>query len=101
MADTFLSAIEILGDASHVRDHSVGQWLSKCAEVGLPATHQQTWSVRLEFTTWVARMATPDHEVAQLRRMLSAAPAHVKTELGIEDDCSFHIPVALIEGIAS
>lgn len=101
MADTFLNAVEMLRDASHVRDHSVAQWLSMCAESGLPATHHQTWSVRLEFTTWVARMATPDHEVAQLRRMLTAAPAHVKTELGIEEDCSFHIPVALIEGIAS
>jgi hypothetical protein len=44
-------------------------------------------------------MATPAQEVAQLRRMLTAAPAAVKLTLGIEDDCSFHIPVALISGV--
>jgi ubiquinone/menaquinone biosynthesis C-methylase UbiE len=99
MADTFLNAVEILRDASHVRDHSVAQWLTMCGEAGFATRHVQTWSVRLEFTTWVARMATPDHEVEQLRRMLRAAPAHVKTELAIEEDCSFHIPVALFEGV--
>jgi hypothetical protein len=100
MADTFLNAVEILRDASHVRDHSVAQWLDMCTQAGFATRHVQTWSVRLEFTTWVTRMATPAHEVEQLRRMLRAAPAHVKTELGIEEDCSFHIPVALFEGVA-
>jgi ubiquinone/menaquinone biosynthesis C-methylase UbiE len=99
MADTFLNAVEILRDASHVRDHSVAQWLDMCDRAGFATRHVQTWSVRLEFTTWVTRMATPAHEVEQLRRMLRAAPAHVKTELGIEEDCSFYISVALFEGV--
>jgi ubiquinone/menaquinone biosynthesis C-methylase UbiE len=101
MADTVLNAIEILRDPSHVRDHSVKQWLELCAEAGLPAVHQHTWSVRLEFTSWVTRMATPAYEVGQLQRLLAHAPTQVKEALGIEADGSFHIMVALIEGVAS
>jgi hypothetical protein len=82
-----------------VRDHCVSQWLAMYAAVGFVGTHEQTWSVRLEFTSWVTRMATPELEVAQLRRMLGAAPESVKQALGIEADCSFHIPVALISGV--
>ena len=99
MADTFLNAVEILRDPSHVRDHSVTQWLEMCQVAGFVAKHETTWSVRLEFASWVTRMATPALEVAQLRRMLTAAPAAVKQTLGIEEDCSFHIPVALISGV--
>lgn len=99
MADTFLNAIEILRDPSHVRDHTIDQWLAMYAAAGFVGTHEQTWSVRLEFTSWVTRMATPAHEVAQLQRMLTAAPAAVKRALGIEADGSFHIPVALISGV--
>jgi ubiquinone/menaquinone biosynthesis C-methylase UbiE len=99
MADTFLNAVEILRDPSHVRDHSITQWLSMCAEAGFVTQHEQTWSVRLEFNSWVTRMATPAHEVAQLQRMLRAAPTSVKEALGIEADGSFRIPVALISGV--
>ena len=99
MADTYLNTVEILRDPSHVRDHSVVQWLEMCGVAGLPARHIQTWSVRLEFTTWVTRMATPALEVAQLQRLMANAPAHVRDILGIEADGSFHIAVALIEGV--
>jgi ubiquinone/menaquinone biosynthesis C-methylase UbiE len=99
MADTYLNTVEILRDPSHVRDHSVAQWLDMCGAAGLPAHHVQTWSVRLEFTTWVTRMATPALEVAQLQRLMANAPAHVRDILGIQDDGSFHIAVALIEGV--
>ena len=99
MADTLLNTIEMLRDPSHVRDHSVAQWLNMCACAGLPAVHHHTWSIRLEFTSWVTRMATPAYEVEQLQRLLRQAPAHLKDILGIEADGSFHIMVALIEGI--
>ncbi|MCE2852249.1 MAG: class I SAM-dependent methyltransferase [Chloroflexaceae bacterium] len=99
MADTYLNTVEILRDPSHVRDHSVAQWLEMCAQAGFVAQHVQTWSVRLEFTSWVTRMATPEPEVAQLRRLMANAPAHVRDVLGIEADSSFHIAVALITGV--
>jgi hypothetical protein len=44
-------------------------------------------------------MATPAPEVAQLQRLMANAPAHVRDILGIEADGSFHIAVALIEGV--
>jgi hypothetical protein len=46
-------------------------------------------------------MATPAYEVGQLQRLLAHAPTQVKEALGIEADGSFHIMVALIEGVAS
>jgi ubiquinone/menaquinone biosynthesis C-methylase UbiE len=96
--DTFLNAVELLRDPSHVRDHSISQWLAYCANAGLPATHQGTWDIRLEFTSWVARMNTPVPAQAQIRALFDLAPADVRDIMKIEADHSFVIQVALLVG---
>lgn len=48
-SDTFLNAIELLRDPSHVRDHSITQWQKMFAEVGLHAETLGTWPLHLEF----------------------------------------------------
>jgi ubiquinone/menaquinone biosynthesis C-methylase UbiE len=95
-ADTFLNAVELLRDTSHVRDHSVAQWLAMLAEAGLAGEQLGEWSVRLEFESWVARMQTPDASVVQIRQLLAGAPSDVRAGLAVESDSSFSIPVALI-----
>jgi ubiquinone/menaquinone biosynthesis C-methylase UbiE len=94
--DTFLNAIELLRDPSHVRDHTITQWCALCEAVGLEPELLETWTYRLEFDPWVARVETPAREVAQLRSLLARAPDEVRAAFRIAADGSFDMPAALI-----
>ena len=99
VTDTHLQAIELLRDPSHVRDHTVAQWLTMLTETGFAAQVRYTWPLRLEFTAWTQRMATPPDAVAMLRKLLAHAPTEVRTQLQIEPDGSFTLQGALFEGV--
>jgi len=88
-ADTFLQAIELLRDTSHVRDHTVEQWLQMLATVGFQSELVFTWDVEIEFTSWVKRMATPAHNVMMIQRLFEGAPQEVRTALQVQPDYSF------------
>jgi len=94
--DTFLNAVELLRDPSHVRDHTVDQWCALCEAAGLVPELLETWSYRIAFEAWVERCATPAREVAQLRSLLARAPDEVRAAFGIAADGSFDMPAALI-----
>jgi ubiquinone/menaquinone biosynthesis C-methylase UbiE len=96
--DTYLNAIELLRDPSHVRNHTAEQWCVLFETVGLAAELLGTWTYRIAFDAWVERVATPAPEVAQLRSLLARAPDEVREALGIAADGSFDIPAALILG---
>jgi ubiquinone/menaquinone biosynthesis C-methylase UbiE len=95
--DTHLQALELLRDASHVRDHSVAEWAGHLAEAGLQIAAQKTWPLRMVFDTWVARMKTPADRVAVLRGLLKNAPAEVREHFNVGEDGSFDIQTAMIE----
>ncbi len=98
--DTFLNAIELIRDPSHVRDHTKGRWLRMLASAGFQAEVVGVWPLLLEFGSWVARMGTPELSVEQLRVLLGGAPSEVREALGIgtPDRHSFTVPVALFRG---
>jgi len=95
--DEFLNRIETLRDPSHVRDHRVAQWHEMLADAGFDVTTRQTWPLRLDFASWVTRMATPAADVRAIERMMDAAPRAVREHFSIEPDHSFSIPVALLQ----
>jgi SAM-dependent methyltransferase len=99
--DTFLNAIELLRDPSHVRDHSVTQWHALFAAAGFAPETLGTWPLRLEFESWVTRMNTPFVAVNQLRALLDGAPREVRATfaLGDKGEYSFSVPVALVRGV--
>ena len=99
VTDTHVQAIELLRDPSHVRDHTVAQWLALLAAAGFAAAVRFRWTLRLDFDAWVTRMATPPAAVTMLRTLLTHAPAEVRTQLQVEEDCSFTLQGALIEGV--
>lgn len=99
VCDTHLQAIELLRDPSHVRDHTRAQWLHMLTRAGFTPKVRFTWRLRLDFSTWVTRMATPTTTVAELRALLTRAPAEVRAQLQVEDDCSFTLMGALVEGL--
>ncbi len=97
--DTFLNAIELLRDPSHVRDHTAGQWLSMCAEAGLVADVAGQWPLRLEFESWVARMNTPFLAITQIRTLIDGAPRDLRAALAIGEGYSFSVPTGLIRAV--
>jgi ubiquinone/menaquinone biosynthesis C-methylase UbiE len=96
--DTFLNAIELLRDPSHVRDHSVDQWRRLFEAAGFAAEALGNWPLRLEFESWVARMNTPFLAITQIRALIDGAPREVRAALAIEEGYSFSVPVALLRG---
>lgn len=76
--DTFLQAIELLRDISHVRDHTESEWLQMITECGGDSVDSvvclRTWDIQIDFESWVARIATPPSRVAMLRELFAALP---------------------------
>jgi ubiquinone/menaquinone biosynthesis C-methylase UbiE len=96
--DTYLQAIELLRDPSHVRDHTLRQWLGMLTDAGFDAEEVFTFPVRLDFSDWVGRVATPPEDVAALRNLLDGAPQEVRAILAVEVDHSFTLQGAVIRG---
>jgi ubiquinone/menaquinone biosynthesis C-methylase UbiE len=96
--DTFLQALEVLRDLSHVRDHSESQWKAFFGEAGFEMQVAAHWPIPLNFEDWVKRMATPELNVAMLRRMYDTASADVRQAFDIQPDYTFTIQGALFEG---
>ena len=97
--DTFVQTIELLRDPSHVRDHTAGQWLDMLRTAGFSATLAFQWDVRLEFASWVKRMATPPDQVAMLRKVMDFAPSEVRQALRVEADHSFTFLGGLLRAV--
>jgi ubiquinone/menaquinone biosynthesis C-methylase UbiE len=97
--DTYIQAIELLRDPSHVRDHTVTQWLSMLSNAGFSSELVYEWPVRLDFDAWVKRMATPAASVAVIRTLMDGAPDEVRAAIKIEEDHSFTFRGAVLRGI--
>jgi ubiquinone/menaquinone biosynthesis C-methylase UbiE len=95
MADTVLNAIEVLRDPSHVRDHTVAQWLALCAAAGLSAELVSTHATVLHFAPWFARMRVSAATAEQIRQVIAAAPDDVRTALCVDAE-SFTVSTALL-----
>jgi ubiquinone/menaquinone biosynthesis C-methylase UbiE len=98
--DTFLNAIEVLRDPSHVRDHRVSEWEAMFTAAGLTPVLRERWGLELDFDSWVERIGTPDPEISALRRMLERSPAEAREALaiGTPGPYDFSMPVALLQG---
>jgi SAM-dependent methyltransferase len=96
--DTFLNSIELLRDASHVRDWRVSEWLTMFAQAGLDApVLVERFSLRVDGAEWVQRMRTPATRVAMIRELLYGATSAQRRSLGIIDDpWGFTLGLALL-----
>jgi len=95
--DTFMQAIELLRDPSHVRSYTRAEWEEGLARAGLVVTETRSHRVRLVFKTWVERMATPRVQVEAIRALQRAMSESVTRWFDIEPDGSFTIDVAAFE----
>ncbi|HLH12060.1 MAG TPA: class I SAM-dependent methyltransferase [Methylovirgula sp.] len=97
LPDTFLQAIELLRDPSHIRDYSVGEWTHGLEAAGFTIRGVTKRRVRLDFKSWVARMNTPPLHAEAIRSLQAQMPEDVVRHFEIEPDGSFTIDTATIE----
>ncbi len=98
--DTYLNAIEVLRDPSHVRNYKLSEWRAMFDAAGFEVEVGPRWPVRLEFDSWIARIGTPAPLAAGLRALMDAAPSEVREALAItgETGHDWSIPIALVAG---
>jgi SAM-dependent methyltransferase len=100
LLDTHLQAIELLRDASHVRDYSGPEWAGALARAEFELRAMRFFRLRIEFASWIARMQTPPVQVEAIRALQKAASADVRAHFGIEADGSFMLGVMMAEVVA-
>ncbi|SCC91464.1 conserved hypothetical protein [Thiomonas sp. X19] len=94
LLDTLLQAVEILRDASHVRDYRVSEWRAMLQAAGFAAPETDRWTLPMVFDTWVARMRTPTLRVQAIRDVLAQAAAEARRHFQVQPDGSFLLDVA-------
>jgi len=96
-ADTYLQAIELLRDPSHVRDHTVAQWTAMLTAAGFAAIDVvYSGPVWIDFAAWIQRMATPAANAALIRALFDGAPQEVRSALQVEENHNFSFTGAVI-----
>ena len=92
--DSFLQAVELLRDTSHVRDRSVAEWVEAASRGGLTLVQATAGRARMEFASWIARIATPPEMEVAIRALQAAISGAVRDHFAVEPDCSFTIDTA-------
>ncbi|ALB61754.1 SAM-dependent methyltransferase YafE (UbiE paralog) [Cronobacter condimenti 1330] len=95
--DIWLQTVEALRDTSHVRNYASGEWLSMFNQAGLITQEVCTDRLVLEFSSWIARMRTPDVFVQAIRAYQQSASAEVQRYFALQEDGSFTSDTIMIE----
>jgi SAM-dependent methyltransferase len=92
--DTHLQAVELLRDASHVRNYSPAEWLAALVRAGFAVESVTLRRLRMEFAVWTARTRTPALHAEAIRSLQRSAPAAVREHFSVGEDGSFDIETA-------
>ncbi len=102
--DTFLQAVELLRDPSHVRDHRVSEWLDMFIRAGFSCEIVLHFAVPLNFNSWLKRMATPESNAKVICDLWAGAAQPIQDAFGLSfgwqdtDNFEFVIPGAVLRG---
>jgi len=97
VADTLLQTMELLRDPSHVRDYRLTEWSAMLAAAGFAPPQADTWTLPLQFATWVERMDTSELRVKAVRDVLAKAAEEARRHFEVQPDGSFRLDVAWLE----
>lgn len=97
LLDTHLQTLELLRDASHVRNATAAELLTALATSGWTATALAARKMRMEFDSWTARTRTPAVRRAALEDVQANASAPVRNYFAIGPDGSFDLDSLLVE----
>ncbi|MFC0226742.1 class I SAM-dependent methyltransferase [Serratia aquatilis] len=99
LLDIYLQTVEVLRDTSHVRNYAPGEWLSMFTESGLLIQEATTDRLDLEFSSWVARMRTPEHFVTAIRALQQGVAEEVSQHFAIQADGSFTSDIMMLVAV--
>jgi SAM-dependent methyltransferase len=97
LLDTYLQAVELLRDPSHLRDYSLAEWVRAVTDAGFAPGIIVQRRVRLDFTSWIARMRTPEVRAQAIRSLQVEMSSEVVKHFEIEADGSFTIDTMSLE----
>lgn len=100
--DTFENAIELLRDASHVRNYRASEWLEMFGSAGLRAEVVERSGYVLDGQSWVQRMNTPATKVAMIRELFAEASPSLRSYFELrEEPWSWTLPYAIFRAVAA
>ena len=94
--DTHLQAVEVLRDASHVRNYTLAEWVCALSRSRFAVEGVTVRVLRMEFPAWAARTRTPASHAEAIRSLQAVAPAIVREHFAVEADGSFDLDAATI-----
>lgn len=94
--DTHLQAVEVLRDASHVRNYSLAEFIGALARSGFAVEGITLRRLRMEFSVWTARTRTSAAHAAAIRSLQATAPQIVRDHFAVGADASFDLEAATI-----
>jgi len=99
--DTYLQAIEVLRDISHVRNYRLTEWIAALAQAGFATDSLTIRRLPMRFDDWVARTKTDAQHVAAIRSLQRHAPPEVHKHFAVAADGSFTLDtITLTAGTA-
>ncbi len=98
--DSFLQAMELLRDPSHMRNYSLAEWSAALGAAGFGVREAHMHQLPLEFASWIARTRTPEVMAAAIRALQQGAPDAVKARFAIGPDGGFEIEVGSFLAVA-
>lgn len=96
LLDSWLQALELLRDVSHVRNYRVSEWTTALGTAGFAVAGITPRRLPLRFADWIARTRTPAEHVTAIRALQAAAPRGVREHFSVEADGSFTLDTVTI-----
>ena len=98
--DSVLQAVELLRDATHVRNDTADELVGLLAAADFATQSVTPRRLRLEFAAWAARTGASALHQQAIRSLQAAVPEQVRSYFEIGQDGSFTIDVATIIAMA-
>jgi SAM-dependent methyltransferase len=95
--DTFLQAMELFRDPSHVRNYSETELCASLAAAGFTLVAITPRRVPIAFSAWLKRMNTPAAQAEAIRAVQRQVSTEVRQYFSIAEDGSFEIDAVTIE----
>ncbi len=95
LLDTWLQSLELIRDPSHVRNRTISEWQDNLACAGFIPSSIEKFRLRLEFSSWTARMNTPEESQKTIRSLQSMASAEVTSHFEFEADGMYFFVAAM------
>jgi ubiquinone/menaquinone biosynthesis C-methylase UbiE len=99
LLDTYLQAVELFRDPSHVRDYSAAEWTEALDRTGFRLVAASTRRLPIAYQPWIDRMMTPAVQAQAIRAVQGVMPEEVVRHFEIAPDGSFVLDVLMLEAV--